>query len=194
MRTAIINRQTTETNISLKLCLDGEGSCQVSTGVGFFDHMLTLFAHHGLLDLELTAVGDLGVDAHHTVEDCGLVIGQALRQALGSKQGIRRYGTAFVPMDEALAMVVVDLSGRPYLAFDAQFSAAQVGNFDSELVMEFLRALSNQAGLTLHTKLISGSNTHHCIEAIFKALGQAIAVAIQYDARIKTLLSTKGTL
>ena len=178
-RSATIDRKTSETAISLKLNLDGEGISQINTGIPFFDHMLTLFARHGLVDLKVEAKGDIDVDYHHTVEDVGLALGAALSQALGDKAGIRRYGSAYVPMDEALARVVVDCSGRPFLAYEVE---------------EFLRALSVQAGLTLHVSILAGRDAHHMAEAVFKALGRALDVAISHDARVKGIPSTKGIL
>jgi len=193
-RTASLERITGETAIKVSLHLDGSGQSQIATGIGFFDHMLILLSKHGLFDLTVTANGDIYVDGHHTVEDTGIVLGQALAQALGDKAGIKRYGTAFVPMDEALAMVSLDISGRPFLVFDAALPSEQVGQFDSELTEEFLRALSVHAGLTLHVRLLSGKNTHHIIEAIFKALGRALDEATRQDDRIKGIMSTKGML
>lgn len=193
-RTASLERITGETAIKVSWTLDGSGQSQIATGIGFFDHMLILLAKHGLFDLTVEAKGDLFVDGHHTVEDTGIVMGQALAGALGDKAGIKRYGTAFVPMDEALAMVSLDISGRPYLVFDAALPGEHVGHFDSELTEEFLRALSIHAGLTLHVRLLSGKNTHHMIEAIFKALGRALAEATRRDERIKGVMSTKGML
>ncbi|HWR45472.1 imidazoleglycerol-phosphate dehydratase HisB [Sporomusa sp.] len=193
-RTAAIERITGETAITVSINLDGCGQAQVATGIGFFDHMLILLSKHGLFDLSVTAKGDLYVDGHHTVEDAGIVLGQALAKALGDKAGIKRYGTAFVPMDEALAMVSLDISGRPYLVFDAVMPSEQVGQFDSELTEEFLRALSVHAGLTLHVRLLSGKNTHHIIEAIFKALGRALDEATRKDERIQGVMSSKGML
>ena len=193
-RTASLERNTGETAIKIALQLDGSGQSQIATGIGFFDHMLILLSKHGLFDLTVTANGDIDVDGHHTVEDTGIVLGQALAQALGDKAGIKRYGTAFVPMDEALAMVSLDISGRPFLVFDVALPSVQVGQFDSELTEEFLRALSVHAGLTLHVRLLSGKNTHHIIEAIFKALGRALDEATRQDDRIKGVMSTKGML
>lgn len=193
-RTASLERITGETAIKVSLHLDGSGQSQIATGIGFFDHMLILLSKHGLFDLTVTANGDIYVDGHHTVEDTGIVLGQALAQALGDKAGIKRYGTAFIPMDEALAMVSLDISGRPFLVFDAALPSEQVGQFDSELTEEFLRALSVHAGLTLHVRLLSGKNTHHIIEAIFKALGRALDEATRQDDRIKGVMSTKGML
>lgn len=193
-RTASIERITGETAIKAALTIDGSGKSEINTGIGFFDHMLVLFSKHGLFDMKVEAKGDTYVDGHHTVEDTGIVLGQALAQALGDKAGIKRYGTAFVPMDEALAMVSLDISGRPYLVFEAVLPSEQVGQFDSELTEEFLRALSVHAGLTLHVRLLSGKNTHHIIEAIFKALGRALDEATRQDERIQGVMSTKGIL
>ena len=193
-RTSTVTRRTSETDITVTLNLDGTGVSEISTGIGFFDHMLTLFAKHGLFDLSIIAQGDLQVDGHHTVEDTGIVLGQALHQALGDKTGIKRYGTAFVPMDEALTMVSLDISGRPYVSFDAPVTVERVGTYDTELTEEFLRALAVNAGITLHVKLLAGKNAHHIIEAIFKALGRAIDEAVRKDQRITGVLSTKGML
>ena len=189
-----VKRVTSETKISLKLCLDGSGNGKIETGVGFFDHMLQLFARHGLCDLVLEAEGDLFVDCHHTVEDCGIAFGSALKEALGDKAGIVRYGTAWVPMDEALAMVSLDISGRAFLLFDAALPRVSLGGFDAEMVEEFFRAVATQAGITLHVRLLSGSNTHHMIEAIFKAFGRALREAVRLDPAIKGVMSTKGVL
>ena len=194
MRTAAVERRTAETKICLSVQLDEPKTPLVQTGLGFFDHMLVLLGRHGFFGLQLEVQGDLEVDGHHTVEDTGICLGQALQQALGDKAGIARYGTAFVPMDEALAMVSLDISGRPYLVFDAQLPFGKVGDFDLELVEEFLRALSVHAGLTLHVRLLSGKNAHHMVEAIFKALGRALAEAMAKDSRVRGVLSTKGTL
>lgn len=191
MRTASIDRKTKETNISVKLDLDGEG-CKVTTGIGFFDHMLTALAVHGGFALDLNAVGDLNVDAHHTVEDCGIVLGKAFNEALGDKSGIARYGSSFIPMDESLALAAVDVSGRPYLVFEAEFEDAMVGGFDSCLCEEFFRALAINAGITMHIKLFYGSNTHHKIEAIFKAVAHALNTAVTRNGG--GALSTKGVL
>ncbi|MEA4835057.1 MAG: imidazoleglycerol-phosphate dehydratase HisB [Anaeromusa sp.] len=194
MRTAAVERRTAETKICLSVQLDEPKTSLVQTGLGFFDHMLVLLGRHGFFGLQLEVQGDLEVDGHHTVEDTGICLGQALQQALGDKAGIARYGTAFVPMDEALAMVSLDISGRPYLVFEAQLPFGKVGDFDLELVEEFLRALSVHAGLTLHVRLLSGKNAHHMVEAIFKALGRALAEAMAKDSRVRGVLSTKGTL
>ena len=194
MRTAAVERRTAETKICLSVQLDEPKTPLVQTGLGFFDHMLVLLGRHGFFGLQLEVQGDLEVDGHHTVEDTGICLGQALQQALGDKAGIARYGTACVPMDEALAMVSLDISGRPYLVFEAQLPFGKVGDFDLELVEEFLRALSVHAGLTLHVRLLSGKNAHHMVEAIFKALGRALAEAMAKDSRVRGVLSTKGTL
>ncbi len=194
MRTATMKRQTAETNISTTLNIDGTGKSEIATGIGFFDHMLLLLTKHGFMDLQLIAQGDLQVDGHHTVEDTGIVLGQALAKALGDKSGIKRYGTAFVPMDEALAMVSLDISGRPFLVFDVAIPSERIGDFDSELTEEFLRALSVHAGLTLHVRLFSGKNSHHIVEAIFKALGRAFDEATSMDERIVGVMSSKGML
>jgi imidazoleglycerol-phosphate dehydratase len=194
MRTATMKRQTAETNISTTLNIDGTGKSEIATGIGFFDHMLLLLAKHGFMDLQLIAQGDLQVDGHHTVEDTGIVLGQALAKALGDKSGIKRYGTAFVPMDEALAMVSLDISGRPFLVFDVAIPSERIGDFDSELIEEFLRALSVHAGLTLHVRLLSGKNSHHIVEAIFKALGRVLDEAASIDERIVGVMSSKGML
>ncbi len=193
-RTAVIERITGETAITVSLNLDGSGQAKVTTGIGFFDHMLILLGKHGLFDLTVDARGDLEVDGHHTVEDTGIVLGQVLAKALGDKAGIKRYGTAFVPMDEALAMVSLDISGRPYLVFEAVLPNEQVGQFDSQLTEEFLRAVCVHAGITLHVRLLTGKNTHHIIEAIFKALGRALDEATRRDERIQGVMSSKGIL
>lgn len=187
-------RTTTETDICIKIDLDGKGSSILDTGVPFLDHMLTLWSKHGMFDLEIGAQGDTGIDDHHTVEDIGICLGQAIAAALGDKAGIRRYGTAFAPMDEALAMVVLDISGRAFLSFDVNMPAQKVGDFDTELVEEFLRALAVNAQITLHVKLLAGKNTHHIIEAVFKGLGRAVKEAVSIDERIDGVMSTKGKL
>lgn len=193
-RRARAERTTRETQIKVALDLDGSGRAAVSTGIGFFDHMLTLLAGHSGIDLEVQAVGDLHVDAHHTVEDCGIVLGRALSQALGDRAGITRYGTAFVPMDEALVMAVLDISGRPYLSFDMDTGRDKLGDFDTELVEEFMKAFASSAGLTLHIRKLAGKNAHHIIEAGFKALGRALRQAVQLDPRVEGVPSTKGVL
>ncbi len=187
-------RKTSETEISLSLGLDGKGLGKIKTGIPFFDHMLNLFARHGLFDLEVKAKGDLDVDLHHTVEDVGIVLGQALATALGKKEGIRRYGCAHVPMDETLARVVVDLSGRPYLELRGLNRRGRAGNFSAQLVEEFLRALSVQGGMNLHAEILYGRDVHHQIEAIFKALAKALQEAVSRDPRVKGVLSTKGRI
>jgi imidazoleglycerol-phosphate dehydratase len=195
MREARIERQTGETQVSVQLELDGSGQWQIETGVGFFDHMLSHVAVHGMVDLTVRAKGDLYVDAHHTVEDVGIVLGQALRQALGDRAGIARYGHCLLPMDEALAMLALDFSNRGLLVADLPFASAQVGTFDTELVSEFLRALAHHAGMTLHARLVCGENTHHQIEALFKALGRALRQAVAVDPlRSGAMPSTKGVL
>lgn len=193
-RTATVDRKTGETEISLTLSLDGTGHPDIRTGVPFFDHMLTLFARHGLFDLIVVAKGDIEVDYHHTVEDVGITLGQALAKALGDKEGIRRYGSAYVPMDEALARVVVDCSGRPFLAYEAPRGVEAIGMFPFQLVEEFLRAVAVQAGLTLHVSILAGRDAHHMAEAIFKALARALDVAVFRDERVKGIPSTKGVL
>jgi imidazoleglycerol-phosphate dehydratase len=193
-RTAKINRQTKETTIELSLDLDGAGRAKVSTGVGFFDHMLDLLARHGLFDLEVTAKGDLHVDSHHTVEDVGIVLGQALEKALGDKRGIHRYGWAIVPMDESLAQIAVDLSGRPAFVFNVNFTGPLIGQFPVELVEEFLKALSTSAKMNLHVTVPYGTNNHHISEAIFKALAKSLRQATSLDPRNNDVPSTKGTL
>ncbi len=194
MRAATVARNTAETDIAITVNLDGTGQGEIATGIGFFDHMLILWAKHGLFDLMVNAKGDLYVDGHHMVEDTGIVLGQVLAKALGDKSGIKRYGTAFVPMDEALVMVSLDISGRPYLAFEAEIPAERIGEFDSQLVEEFLRAFVVHAGLTLHVRLMAGKNAHHIVEAIFKALGRALDEATRQDERIVGVMSSKGML
>ncbi len=194
VRTAQVSRKTAETDIELSLVLEDDETGNIASGVGFLDHMLTLWSKHGLMRLDLKAVGDVEVDFHHTVEDIGICLGQALKEAVGDKKGIGRYGTAFVPMDEALVMVSLDFSGRSYLAFEVEIPTPKVGEFDTELVEEFLRALAFNAGITLHVRMLAGKNSHHIIEAIFKALGRALKEAIAVDPRIQGVLSTKGSL
>jgi imidazoleglycerol-phosphate dehydratase len=193
-RDAEVTRKTGETDIHVKLNLDGTGTAQIQTGVGFFDHMLVLMAKHGLLDLQVSCKGDLQVDSHHSVEDVGIVLGQAIAVALEGKVSIRRYGASFVPMDEALAMVSMDLSSRPFLYFDVPFSTPKIGDMEAELVEEFFRAVSVHGGITLHIQLMHGKNNHHIAEAVFKAFGQALKQAASIDERIQGVLSTKGTL
>jgi len=193
-RTAKTSRKTKETEISIMLDLDGSGTAEIETGIPFFNHMLEIFARHGLFDLKLKAKGDLNVDFHHTVEDVGLVLGQAFKEALGDKRGIRRFGEATVPLDEALAQVVVDLSGRPYLSYNVQIRPGRVGNFDTDLPHEFFQAFANQIGMNLHINVRQGDNPHHIIEACFKALARAMEGATRIDPRIQGVLSTKGSL
>ena len=189
-----VQRRTTETDIEVELGLEGGSQLQIDTGIGFFDHMLTAFARHGLFDLKLKCRGDLQVDAHHTVEDVGICLGQALAQALGDKAGIQRFGHSYVPMDEALARAVVDLSGRPYLVFQAAFHGPQVGGLPVGLVREFMRALADQARMNLHLDLLRGSDDHHSIEALFKACGRALAQAVALRPGEQGIPSTKGVL
>jgi imidazoleglycerol-phosphate dehydratase len=193
-RRAEVKRTTTETDISLVLDLDGTGKAEVATGIGFLDHMLELFAHHGRFDLTVRAAGDLHVDGHHTVEDIGLALGQALREALGDKRGIRRYGSFLLPMDEALALVALDLSGRPYFVHDLQLAGVRIGEFDGDLTPHFLRSLATQSGMTLHVRLLAGSDAHHIVEAVFKAFARALAEACELHGRDDDVPSTKGTL
>ncbi len=193
-RKAIIKRVTGETDIELELVIDGTGKCEVSTGIGFFDHMLNSFARHGLFDMKLTVKGDLEVDGHHTVEDVGIVLGTAIKEAVADKKGIKRYGNFILPMDESLVMCALDLSGRPYYVSDFSFNTERVGEFDTELVNEFFYAVSYSSGMNLHFKQMSGGNSHHVIEAAFKAFAKSLDIATQYDERITDVLSTKGTL
>ncbi len=193
-RTADIHRQTTETDIHLSIQVEGEGQYEVSTGVPFLDHMLALFARHGFFNLSVQASGDIAIDDHHTVEDVGLALGQALREALGDKHGIRRFGEASVPLDEALVECVVDLSGRPFLAYNLEIRQERVGSFSTELVHDFFLALTNQVGMNLHLNMTQGRNPHHIIEAGFKAFARALDSAVEYDPRVQGVLSTKGSL
>lgn len=193
-RTAHIVRNTKETQIEVSINLDGKGESKINTGIGFFDHMLILFAKHGLFDLEVTVNGDLEVDTHHSIEDTGIVLGQAIAQAVGDKKGIVRYGTCILPMDEVLMLVSLDLSGRPYLVFEADMVAERVGALETEMIREFFYAVSYSAMMNLHIKEIHGSNTHHVIEGMFKAFAKALDAATTVDPRIPGLLSTKGSL
>src|SRR5262245_1806260 len=193
-RRATVARRTKETDIQLELAVDGRGRSQIETGIPFLDHMLELFAKHGFFDLVVRAHGDLAVDYHHTVEDVGLVLGQAVREALGDKAGIRRFGEATVPLDEALVTTVVDLSGRPFLVYDVRIEQAKIGSFDVELIHDFLLALATQAGMNLHVRMASGRNPHHIVEATFKSLARALDGATQRDPRVTGVLSTKGVL
>ena len=194
MRTANIARDTKETRISVTVNLDGSGSGTIGTGVGFFDHMLDHVARHGLFDLDVKADGDLHIDPHHTVEDVGICLGRAFLQAVGEPKGLTRYGHAVVPMDEALAEVTVDFSGRPFVVFSADLPKARLGEFDAELAEEFLRAFAVQSRMTVHVDLRYGKNLHHCIEAMFKALGRALRQAVTLDPRVLSVPSTKGML
>lgn len=194
MRQAQVDRKTNETDVSVQVAIDGSGTARVNTGVGFFDHMLTHLAKHGLFDITVEAVGDLHIDAHHTVEDVGICIGRAFLDAMGAPAGIRRYGHATVPMDEALAEAAVDVSGRPFLVFNADLPPVALGDFDVELAREFVQALAINARMTVHVNLRYGTNTHHCIEGIFKALAQALRRALERDERNTAVPSTKGML
>lgn len=193
-RNSIVMRKTKETDISITLNLDGDGSGNIETGIGFFDHMLEGFSRHGFFNLDVKMTGDLHVDGHHSVEDTGIVLGTAIKEALGDKAGIRRYGSVILPMDDALALCAIDLCGRPYFAFDCEFTTEKVGDLDTELVREFFYAVSYSAGMNLHIKMLSGMNNHHMIEAIFKAFAKALDEATRKDERIKDVLSTKGSL
>jgi imidazoleglycerol-phosphate dehydratase len=195
MRTATCNRKTAETDISLSLNLDGTGKSEIDSGVGFLDHMLTLFARHARFDLALTCVGDINVDDHHSVEDIAIALGEALKSALGDKRGIVRYGSQLLPMDEALVLCAVDLSGRSCLRYSANIPSQKIGSFDTELVQEFFTALTRTAGMTLHIKQLDGENSHHIVEAMFKALGRALKQAVAIDpAFANEIPSTKGVL
>ncbi|CAB1369773.1 imidazoleglycerol-phosphate dehydratase HisB [Denitratisoma oestradiolicum] len=194
MRQAELSRNTLETQVSVRLDLDGTGKSTLATGIGFLDHMLDQIARHGLIDLEVRASGDLHIDDHHTVEDIGITIGQALSSALGNKAGVRRYGHAYVPLDETLSRVVVDLSGRPGLVFDVNFSRAMIGEFDVDLVREFFQGLVNHAAITVHVDCLRGANAHHQAETVFKAFGRALRMAVEPDSRSSGVPSTKGSL
>lgn len=194
LRQASVNRETRETQIKLTFTVDGSGKSNIHTGIGFLDHMLELFAKHGFFDLEIEEKGDLHVDCHHSMEDLGLALGTAIAQALGDKAGIRRYGSCLLPMDEALAEVALDLSGRPYLVYNAEMPAAQVGDIDVRLFHEFFQALCVKAGLNMHIRLLAAGETHHALEAIFKAFAKALDMAVSFDPRVKGVLSTKGVL
>ena len=194
MRIGKINRATNETKIDVEINLDGAGKTEIDSGVGFFNHMLNLFAAHGQFDLKIFCAGDLEVDAHHSIEDIGISLGAALKAALGDKRGITRYGTFFLPMDETLALVSLDISGRPFLVCEVGDLAPVIGAFDTELVEEFLRAFAFNAGITLHVKIFYGKNSHHKVEAIFKALGHALRAAVAFDDKVKGIPSTKGAL
>ena len=195
MRTAEVSRNTAETQITVKLNLDGTGQAKLSTGIGFFDHMLDQIARHGLIDLDIHAVGDLHIDGHHTVEDVGITLGQAVAQAIGDKKGLRRYGNSYVPLDEALSRVVVDFSGRPGLCMNVPFKSGMIGTFDSQLAYEFFQGFVNHAFVTLHIDNLKGENAHHQAESVFKAFARALRMALEIDPRAaNTIPSTKGSL
>lgn len=194
-RISYVERKTNETDIKLEFHVDGTGKAKIDTGIGFFDHMLNAFTRHGFFDLKALVKGDLYVDSHHTIEDTGIVLGEAIKKAIGDKKGIKRYGKSLLPMDDALVLCAIDLSGRPYLAFDMDFSVDQVGYFDTEMVREFFYAVTYAAGMNLHIKQMDGTNNHHLVEAAFKAFAKALDEATEIDPRMKdTVLSTKGTL
>jgi imidazoleglycerol-phosphate dehydratase len=193
-RIASVARKTKETDISITLNIDGTGKANIETGIGFFDHMLEAFARHGLFDLTVRVRGDLNVDCHHTIEDTGIVLGQAFKEAIGDKKGIKRYGNMILPMDEVLVLCAVDLGGRPYFVSDAEFTSPMVGDFDTQMVREFFYAFSYSAACNLHFKMFSGFNDHHKIEGMFKAFSKALDEATSYDSRITDVLSTKGAL
>ncbi len=193
-RVAKLKRKTKETDIEMSLKLDGSGKSTINTGIGFFNHMLEGFSKHGFFDLELNCEGDIAVDCHHTVEDCGIVLGNAIKSAVGDKKGIKRYGSCILPMDEVLVLCAIDLCGRPYLNFEADFSTDRVGYMDTETVKEFFYAISYTAGMNLHLKVLNSGNNHHMIEAMFKAFARALDEATSFDSRITDVLSTKGSL
>lgn len=193
-RTAEFVRKTKETDISLSFNTDGDGKADIQTGIGFFDHMLEGFARHGFFDLKVNVEGDLAVDCHHTIEDTGIVLGNAIKKAIGDKKGIRRYGSCILPMDETLVLCAIDLSGRPYLSFEGEFTVEKVGYMDTEMVKEFFYAVSYTAEMNLHIKVLSPGNNHHMIEAMFKSFARALDEATGYDPRITDVLSTKGSL
>lgn len=194
MRNVEVNRKTKETEISVKLDLDGTGISDISTGIGFFDHMLEGFSKHGFFDLMLETKGDLEVDGHHSVEDTGIVLGTAIKEALGDKKGIKRFGYFILPMDDALALCAIDLGGRPYFHFEVEFTDEKIGDLDTQLIREFFYAISYTAGMNLHIKLLNGINDHHKAEAVFKAFGKALDEACSFDERVTGVLSTKGML
>ena len=193
-RIAQIQRKTKETDIQVKLNLDGSGNSVINTGIGFFNHMLEGFSKHGFFDLNLNCEGDLAVDCHHTIEDCGIVLGNAIREALGDKSGIKRFGSCILPMDESLVLCAIDLSGRPYLVFDGEFTTEKIGYMDTEMVKEFFYAISYSAGMNLHIKVLAPGNNHHMAEAMFKAFARALDEAVSRDPRVQGILSTKGSL
>lgn len=194
IRSAHCKRKTKETDIDLMFTIDGSGQSSISTDIGFFDHMLDGFARHGLFDLDVTVKGDLLVDCHHTIEDCGIVLGEAIKQAVGDKKGICRYGSCILPMDETLVLCAIDLSGRPYLSFDAEFTTNRIGYMDTEMIREFFYAISYSAGMNLHIQVLKAGNNHHMAEAMFKAFAKALDAATTKDPRIADILSTKGSL
>mgnify|MGYP004513014915 FL=1 len=193
-RIANIQRKTKETDISARLNIDGTGSSTINTGIGFFNHMLEGFAKHGFFDLNLNCEGDLAVDCHHTIEDCGIVLGNAVKEAIGDKKGIKRFGSCILPMDETLVLCAIDLSGRPYLVFDGEFTTDRVGYMDTEMVKEFFYAISYSAEINLHIKVLNSGNNHHMIEAMFKSFARALDEATTLDPRITDVMSTKGSL
>ncbi|MDY3021676.1 MAG: imidazoleglycerol-phosphate dehydratase HisB [Oliverpabstia sp.] len=193
-RCVMVQRNTKETKITITLDIDGQGKSNLNTGIGFFDHMLDGFTRHGFFDLDVKVQGDLEVDSHHTIEDAGIVLGTAIKEAIGDKAGIRRFGSMVLPMDETLVLCAVDLSGRPYLNFDAEFTVPKVGDMDTEMAREFFYAVSYAAGMNLHIKVLDGVNNHHIMEAMFKAFAKALDEATQSDQRVKGVLSTKGSL
>ena len=193
-RVGTYSRKTNETQIDITFNIDGKGKANIDTGIGFFDHMLNNFARHGLFDLDVKVKGDLFVDCHHTIEDTGIALGIAIKQALGDKKSIKRYGSVILPMDESLVLCSLDLSGRPYLNFDAEFTVDKVGEFDTEMVKEFFYAISYSCGMNLHIKVLTGGNNHHMAEAMFKSFAKALDAATSYDPRITDVLSTKGSL
>lgn len=194
IRKSLVERNTKETQIKLMLNIDGKGTADIDTGIGFFDHMLEGFTKHGLFDMELSVNGDLHVDSHHTVEDTGIVLGQAILEAIGDKKGIKRYGNMILPMDDALVLCAIDLCGRPYFSYDANFDTERIGYLDTELIREFFYAVSYSAKMNLHIKVLDGINSHHIAEAMFKSFAKALDMATMYDERIEDVLSTKGTL
>ena len=194
IRSAHCKRKTKETDIDLMFTIDGSGQSSITTDIGFFDHMLDGFARHGLFDLDVTVKGDVLVDCHHTIEDCGIVLGEAIKQAVGDKKGICRYGSCILPMDETLVLCAIDLSGRPYLSFDAEFTTNRIGYMDTEMIREFFYAISYSAGMNLHIQVLKAGNNHHMAEAMFKAFAKALDAATTKDPRIADILSTKGSL
>lgn len=194
IRSAHCKRKTKETDIDLMFTIDGSGQSSITTDIGFFDHMLDGFARHGLFDLDVTVKGDLLVDCHHTIEDCGIVLGEAIKQAVGDKKGICRYGSCILPMDETLVLCAIDLSGRPYLSFDVEFTTNRIGYMDTEMIREFFYAISYSAGMNLHIQVLKAGNNHHMAEAMFKAFAKALDAATTKDPRIADILSTKGSL